>query len=361
MNIAISVAETSGDVIAAPVVAALKAQSIDTQIQGMVGDKAQAQGAHKLWSLDRVNVMGFTEVLKKLPDILTLRRQMFDHFAKQRPDVFVGVDAPDFNLKLEHQLKAEGIKTVHLVSPSVWAWRQKRVEKIKQSCDLVLCLFPFEVAFYEQHGQAARFIGHPLAAQLQPRGEHQPSGKIVLMPGSRGAEIKQLLPEMLGATQCISKQQPKMTYQLVLANQHQLEEVQPMLTESNIQVSVGDAHAQIRQADLVLVASGTAALEVALIGVPMVVIYRLSSLSYQIASRLLKTPYVSLPNILAGKALVPELIQDQARDDKIAEQALALLAQDHTQLTQEFAQIHQSLCLDSAEQAAQAILEVASG
>ena len=361
MNIAISAAETSGDVIASPVVAALKAQQPDSQIQGLLGKQTQAQGAQMLWSLDRVNVMGFTEVLKKLPAILKLRAQMLQHFTEHRPDVFVGVDAPDFNLKLEHRLKAQGIKTIHLVSPSVWAWRQKRVEKIKQSCDLVLCLFPFEVAFYEEHGQAARFIGHPLAQQLKPRGEHQVSNKIVLMPGSRGAEIKQLLPEMLGAVQHISKCHPQMRYQLVLAGQQQLEEVAPMLTESNIQASVGDAHTQIRQADLVLVASGTAALEVALIGVPMVVIYRLSSISYQIASRLLKTPYVSLPNILAGKALVPELIQDQARDDKIAQQALALLEQDHTQLTQEFSQIHASLYRDSAEQAAQAILEVARG
>ena len=273
MKIAISAAETSGDLLGAKLVESLKKHNPHINIEGLAGEKMVASGCQQLWDQKLVNVMGFSEVLKKLPSLLRLRKTMIEHFSTQKPAVFIGVDAPDFNFVIEKKLKSQGIKTVHFISPSVWAWRQSRIKKIKQSTDLVLCVFPFEVDFYQKNQQKALFVGHPLAQSLSPRENHVPTKKVILMPGSREGEVKRLLPEMIVAAKLMAEQDPELTFHLVLANDSLRHWAEQQTQGLKVTLSLGDAHQRIAQADLVLVASGTATLEVALIGVLTVVVY----------------------------------------------------------------------------------------
>ena len=356
-KIAISAAETSGDLIGSTLVQALKSQDPELQIEGLCGTKMQQTGCDKRWDMGLVNVMGFTEVLKKLPSLLKLRTAIVRYFTDNRPDVFIGIDAPDFNFVIEKRLKDQGIKTIHFVSPSVWAWRQSRVTKIKKSTDLILCLFPFEVDFYKRHNQRAIFVGHPLAEKLTPRTKHTPGQEVLLMPGSRSSEVKRLLPELLLAAAIMSEKKPNLKFHLALANDDLLDWAQALVGSQSIDISVDQAHIKMQHADIVLVASGTAALELALVGVPMVVVYKLSAMSYFVASRLVKSQYISLPNVIADKPLVPELIQDNANADNIATQALKILTSDQTNLVAEFQKIHQQLCLNASEETAKLIIE----
>ncbi len=356
-KIAISAAETSGDLIGSKLVQSLKKQDPALQIEGMCGEKMHDAGCVKHWDMRLVNVMGFSEVLKKLPSLIKLRNTIVRYFFTNKPDVFIGVDAPDFNFVIEKKLKDKGIKTIHFVSPSVWAWRQSRVKKIKRSTDLVLCLFPFEVDFYKNNNQRAVFVGHPLAESLSPR-KYQTTGKnILLMPGSREGEVKRLLPEMLLAVQMMAEKDPDLVFHLALANDALLEWVKQQTRDISISISIGDAHQRMEQADLVLVASGTATLELALVGVPMVVIYKLSAFSYFIASRLVKSEYVSLPNVIAKKTLVPELIQDEANGENIAQHVMEILSSDNKSLVKEFNAIHAQLKHNAADESAKAIIE----
>ena len=296
MKIAISAAETSGDLVASSLVSALKLSRPDFEIEGLAGDKMIDAGCKRLWHTDQVNVMGISEVLKKLPSILKLRRSIIQYYSSNRPDVFIGVDSPDFNFKIERKLRKKGVKTVHFVSPSVWAWRANRIKKIKKSADLMLCLFPFEVDFYHNHNQKAVFIGHPLAEKLKPRKKHTPNKQVLLMPGSREDEIKTLLPELLSAAKLMHQKDPEIQFSLSLANEKLKDWVKDQIQGLDIVLSSGDAHEKIRNSDLVIVASGTATLEVALLAVPMIVVYKLSKMSYQIVKRLLNTKNISLPN-----------------------------------------------------------------
>lgn len=357
MKIAISAAEISGDLIGSKLVAALKTQDADIQIQGLAGDKMIDAGCVGLWNQKRVNVMGFSEVVKKLPALLRLRKIIIQHFSIDVPDVFIGVDAPDFNFVIEKKLKQRGVKTVHFISPSVWAWRQSRIKKIKKSTDLVLCLFPFEVDFYQKHQQRAIFVGHPLAEVLRPRVDYQSTKIILLMPGSRTSEVTRLLPEMLAAVAIMAQQDSQLKFHLALANDELFEWAKPLAEQENVSVSTGDAHQRMLQADLALVASGTATLELALLGVPMVVVYKLSAFSYFIASKLVKIKQVSLPNIIANKLLVPELIQNNANGGNIAKYAMEVLHGDTEALVQEFKNIHQQLNLNASEKSARIIRE----
>jgi len=361
MKIGISAAETSGDLLGAKLIDSLKKQNPAIDVEGLAGEKMLASGCDQLWDQRLVNVMGFSEVLKKLPSLLRLRKTIIQYFSQNKPDVFIGVDAPDFNFVIEKNLKSQGVKTVHFISPSVWAWRQSRIKKIKQSTDLVLCVFPFEVDFYQKNNQKSLFVGHPLAQSLTPRKKHAASKSVVIMPGSREGEVKRLLPEMIVAAKLMTKQDAELTFHLVLADDTLHHWAEQQADGLKITFSSGDAHQQIEQADLVLVASGTATLEVALIGVPMVVVYKLSSVSYFIASRLLKSPYASLPNVIANKPLVPELIQKDANGANIARQAMQILNSDNQDLIKEFKAIHAQLKHDADDEAAKAILDLISG
>ena len=329
MKIGISASETSGDLIASSLVKSLLEYQPDCQIEGLVGDKMSDAGCQRLWHIDQVNVMGLSEVINKLPSLLRLRNSIVKYFSENKPDVFIGVDSPDFNFKIEQQLKQRGVKTVHFISPSVWAWRSNRIKKIKASTDLMLCLFPFEVDFYEKHGQKALFVGHPLAEKLQPRQNYKPSKKVLLMPGSREAEIKSLLPELLSTVKLMREQDTKIQFSLALANDHFKEWVEDRIYKLGIELSIGDAYEQIVKSDLVIVASGTATIEIAMLGVPMVVVYKLSEVSYQIVRRLLKTKFISLPNVILGKEVVPELIQDSANGKSIANVAMQIIVSDN--------------------------------
>ena len=357
MKIAISAAETSGDLIASALVKSLLECQPDCQIEGLVGDKMSDAGCHRLWHIDQANVMGLSEVVNKLPSLLRLRNSIVKYFSENKPDVFIGVDSPDFNFKIEQKLKKRGVKTIHFISPSVWAWRSNRIKKIKTSTDLMLCLFPFEVNFYEKHGQKALFVGHPLTEKLQPRENYKPSKKVLLMPGSREAEIKSLLPELLSTVKLMREQDSKIQFSLVLANDHFKGWVVERIDKLGIELSVGDAYEQIVTSDLVIVASGTATLEIAMLGVPMVVVYKLSGVSYQIVKRLLKTEFISLPNVILGKEVVPELIQDSANGKNIANVAMQIIVSDNSKLVSELTKIHSQLHKGSSAQAAKAILE----
>jgi len=357
MKIAISAAETSGDIIASALVKSLIEYQPDCQIEGLAGDKMSDEGCQRLWHIDQVNVMGLSEVVNKLPSLLRLRNSIVKYFSENKPDVFIGVDSPDFNFKIEHKLKQCGVKTVHFISPSVWAWRSNRIKKIKASTDLILCLFPFEVDFYEKHGQRALFVGHPLTEKLQPRQNYKPSKKVLLMPGSREAEIKSLLPELLSTVTLMREQDSKIQFSLALANDHFKVWVEERINKLGIELSVGDAYVKIAQSDLVIVASGTATLEIALLGVPMVVVYKLSSVSYQIVKRLLNTKFISLPNVILGKEVVPELIQDNANGKNIANVAMQLIVSNNLKLVSELRKIHTQLHQEASAQSAKAILE----
>jgi len=357
MKIAISAAETSGDIIASALVKSLLELKSDCQIEGLAGDKMSDAGCKRLWHIDQVNVMGLSEVVNKLPSLLRLRNSIIKNFSENKPDVFIGVDSPDFNFKIEQKLKQRGVKTVHFISPSVWAWRSNRIKKIKTSTDLMLCLFPFEVDFYKKHGQKALFVGHPLTEKLQPRQDYKPSKKVLLMPGSREAEIKSLLPELLSTVNLMRERDSKIQFSLALANEQFKEWVEDRVHKSEIEVSVGDAYAKIAQSDLVIVASGTATLEIAMLGVPMVVVYKLSGVSYQIVKRLLRTNFISLPNVILGKEVVPELIQENANGKNIANVAMQIIVSNNSELVSELTKVHTKLHQESGTQSANAILE----
>jgi len=361
MKIAISAAETSGDLVASSLVSALKLSRPDFEIEGLAGDKMIEAGCKRLWHTDQVNVMGISEVLKKLPSILKLRRSIIQYYSSNRPDVFIGVDSPDFNFKIERRLRKNGVKTVHFVSPSVWAWRANRIKKIKQSADLMLCLFPFEVDFYHTHNQKAVFVGHPLAEKLKPRKKHTPNKRVLLMPGSREAEIKTLLPELLSAAKLMHQKDPEIQFSLSLANEKLKDWVKDQIQGLDIVLSSGDAHEKIRNSDLVIVASGTATLEVALLAVPMVVVYKLSKVSYQIVKRLLNTKNISLPNKILGGDIVPELIQNDVSGENIFEHAMKLIESDNTKLVKELEKIHGLLNQKASVKSAEAIIEFLYG
>ena len=357
MKIAISAAETSGDLVASSLVSALKLSRPDFEIEGLAGDKMIDAGCKRLWHTDQVNVMGISEVLKKLPSILKLRRSIIQYYSSNRPDVFIGVDSPDFNFKIERKLRKKGVKTVHFVSPSVWAWRANRIKKIKKSTDLMLCLFPFEVDFYLNHNQKAVFIGHPLAEKLKPRKKHTPNKQVLLMPGSREAEIKTLLPELLSAAKLMHQKDPEIQFSLSLANEKLKDWVKDQIQGLDIVLSSGDAHEKIRNSDLVIVASGTATLEVALLAVPMIVVYKLSKVSYQIVKRLLNTKNISLPNKILGGDIVPELIQNDANGENIFEHAMKLIESDNSKLVKELEKIYGLLNHKASTKSAEAIIE----
>ena len=357
MKIAISATEASGDLIGSSLVKSLKSYDPELQIEGLAGDKITAAGCKRLWHSDQVNVMGLSEVIKKLPSVLKLRQSIIKHYSIHKPDIFIGVDSPDFNFKIERKLKQYGVKTIHFISPSVWAWRPRRITKIKASTDLMLCLFPFEVDFYNKHNQRALFVGHPLAEKLKPRKNFNSSKHILLMPGSRESEIKTLLPELIETVSSIRQSDPEIKFSLSLANDHLKLWVGGQIQGLEIDLSVGDAHEKIKKSDLVIVASGTATLEVALLAVPMIVIYKLSNISYQIVKRLLKTKFISLPNAILGKEVVPELIQDKVNSQNIAKLAMNFITSDNTKLVSELGQIHEMLNHNSSAKSAKAIIE----
>ena len=383
--------EASGDVLAAQLLAALS-QRWNVFSQGIGGPHMAAQGFDAWWPSDMLAVRGYVEVLRHYRKLVGVRKQLLERLSQQRPDVFVGVDAPDFNLALEGWLKERGVRTVHFVAPAVWAWRPERVEQVQRNVDQLLCIFPFEPELFARHGVDARYVGHPLAglipdlpdrtaARLKLRAEpdvatfvaarHEDARWVALLPGSRKAEIEHLLPRFLQATALMLRQRPGHLRHLHfvlpavpalhtrivdLVRQSDLEDV--------VQVVRGQSNTVLAACDVTLIASGTATLEAALFKRPMVIAYHMNWLSWRLTQKKRLQPWVGLPNILAQDMLVPELLQEAATPQALAQATLAWLddtpaARARSEaVVQRFAELHQLLRRDTAQLACDAIEEL---
>ena len=375
--------EASGDLLGADLIGGLRARFPDARFAGVGGPQMAAAGMQIWHRAEALAVMGLVEVLRHLPRLLALRRDVLRRTLEARPDAFIGIDAPDFNLGLERRLKSSGIRTAHYVSPSIWAWREKRAEKIGRSADRVLCLFPMEPPIYARHGVDARFVGHPLAARFAAvpdkaaararLGIADDAPLLALLPGSRLNEIRRLAPDFIAAAAIVERQLPALQIVAPMANAACRDAFEAALAAGAaggqapgraIRVVDGDAHAAMIAADAVLLASGTAALEAMLAKRPMVVAYRLAPLSYRLVTMLglLRTSVYSLPNILAGKQVVPELMQQACTPDNLAAALLPLLytrALDAATL-HVFSELHESLRAHPGQDAAAAIADLVS-
>jgi lipid-A-disaccharide synthase len=370
---AIVAGEASGDILGANLIRALKQLFPDAIFEGIGGPQMQAESFKSLYEMDRLSVMGLVEPLKRLPELLRIRRNIVRRYSNNRPAVFIGIDSPDFNSGIEQRLHRAGVKTVHYVSPSVWAWRQGRIKKIKKSVDLMLTLLPFEADFYRQHQVPVCFVGHPLAQQFGGKPDKNsactelgidPQRPVLcIMPGSRSSEVELLANLFLDAAEVV-RQTWNADIQLVIpaANQARYQQVEEVLghrPNSNILLLQQQSHLAMEAADVVLLASGTTALEAMLLKKPMVVSYRFGAWTYKLLSRLIKTPYASIPNLLANKMLVPELIQDDASVDNLSAAVIDAFDADRRELLQvEFARLQEQLAVDSGAVAAGAISEL---
>lgn len=374
MRIGIVAGEASGDLLASGLIQAIKAKHPDAVFEGIAGPAMIEAGCQAIYPAEKLAVMGLVEVLSHYRELKGIQNAIIKHFSANPPDVFIGVDAPDFNLTVERKLKSQGIKTVHYVSPSVWAWRQYRVKKIARSVDLMLTLFPFEADFYHQHDVAVEFVGHPLAEMIPMQPDAAvarqqlalPADKqlVAILPGSRMSEAKMLSQLMLEAAVAISKQQPGVEFVIPLATTAIRRHVESVLADMQdkpvLHLLDGRSREVMAAVDVIMLASGTAALEAMLFKRPMVVTYKLSPLTYAIVKRLIKTEFVSLPNILAGKEVAKELIQDQATAGNLAQETLRLLQDDGAAdaVSKCFKNIHQQLRQDASAKAAAAILSL---
>lgn len=372
LRIALIAGEHSGDILGADLILALKQKLPAAEFYGIGGDRMRAEGFRTVFDMEELAVMGIVEVLGRLPRLLKVRRDILAHFTAHKPDLFIGIDAPDFNLPVELKLKQAGIKTVHYVSPSVWAWRQKRIFKIAAATDLVLALLPFEKAFYDLHQVPCTFVGHTLADQmpLQPDktadkvalGFSAAAPLLALMPGSRTNEIKLLAPEFLQAAAQLQQQNPglQLVCNMVTPAKAELfrQIWQQQAPDLQLTLLIGQARQTLSAADAVLIASGTATLEAMLAKTPMVVAYKTNWLTYQIASRLVKVEFFSLPNLLAKKALVPEFLQEQVTVPALVNALQPLLTSSAADTRAAFTQIHQQIRCDASAQAAKAVLEL---
>ncbi len=425
-KIAIVAGEASGDLLGGHLIRALNAQRSDLTFIGIAGPKMQREGAISLFPIEKLSVRGYVEVLTHLWGLLKLRRSLFKQLLAEKPDVFIGIDAPDFNFWLERKFKNKGIPSIHYVSPSIWAWRGGRMGKIKRAASHMLALFPFEPALYESAGMPVTYVGHPLADELPlvpNRAEAREILKIeknklviAMLPGSRQSEVKQHADLLIKTALIISKQHKNAEFAGVKFGSAETDHVEtdkvethnvetdsikfastkfnsvkflvPLITRQtrqlfetalynnishnqanlinddepidtlDLDILFGHAHDAMEAADIVIVASGTATLEAALLKKPMVITYKMPTISWQILKRMRYQPYVGLPNILAGKFLVPELLQNDATPQKLADAVNRLLADDDylKEIKQTFTTIHHSLRQNSAKKAAEVVL-----
>jgi lipid-A-disaccharide synthase len=371
-TIALVAGEASGDQLGAALMEQLRERYPNARFAGIGGKHMQAAGLDSWWDSEELAVFGLFEVLSHLPRLFRLRRELTRRLQALAPDVFIGIDAPDFNLGLEIKLRRSGIRTIQYVSPTVWAWREKRVRKIGRAADLVLCLFPFEPDFYDAHGVAARYVGHPMADQIEPD-QDQSSARsqlgldpslptVALLPGSRVSEVSRLAEPMIEAACKLSCRAVAPQFVAAMANDKVQElflDAMDRLDFKDIQLVNNTPRTVIAAADAVMCASGTAALETLLVNRPMVVAYRISPASYHLAKHLkiIRLQLFSLPNILAGEPLVPELIQHQATGENLAFEVQKLLDDEPARalLSRRFLTIHDRLCCDASKQAADAV------
>ena len=381
VQIVIVAGEISGDILGAGLIKAIKQQagSCDIKFVGIGGEKMQAQGLQSLFAMERLSVMGLVEPLKRLPELLSIRKNIKNYCVEHQVDCFIGIDSPDFNLNIERFTRQHGIKTVHYVSPSVWAWRQGRIKGIKKSVDKMLTLLPFEADFYRQHEVPVTFVGHPLADDIplhcdveaaRARLQLSVTDKthiIALMPGSRGGEVRLLGDLFLQVAGQLQQQLSGCIFLIPAANAERKKQIQQQLDVLTQPIDVrlydGQSHDVMAAADVILLASGTTALEAMLFKKPMVVAYKMAPLSYAIISRLVKSKYVSLPNLLADKALVPELLQDDATVETLSAEVLKALTDKNYRAQQldAFLALHKSIRCDASSTAAKDVLELIRG
>ncbi len=365
--------EASGDLLAAHLIAALRRQIPGAHFYGIGGPKMQAQGFHALWSAEKLAVRGYAEVLRHYREITSIRRQLKRRLLAAPPHVFIGVDAPDFNLDLERRLKRAGVPAIHYVSPSIWAWRGGRIERIGQSVSHMLAMFPFEPPLYTRRGIPVSYVGHPLADvipmevdrvaardRLELRGDTR---VYALLPGSRQSELQYMADIFIETAKIIHRDQPESQFLVPLASRETRQLFEQAIHRTQAQelpISILFGHAQdaLAAADIALVASGTATLEAALYKTPMVIAYRMSPWSWRLMRRMRYQPWVGLPNILAGRFVVPEFLQDEATPANLA-QALSNIVADRElcrRMRAVFAHMHRELRQNTAERAAGAIL-----
>jgi len=374
MRIAIVAGETSGDMLGSGLIAELKEQFPEASFEGVGGPLMEQQGLKSFFPMERLAVMGLFEILGRLFELIKIRRHLVKYWLKNPPDVFIGIDAPDFNLGLEEQLKSAGIKTVHYVSPSVWMWRQKRVFKIARAVDLMLTLFPFEAQFYKDHKVPVTCVGHHLADKIplttdktQARtalGLKQDAQIVCIMPGSRAGEVSKLGPVFLSSARLLLNKKPNLQFVIPAANAERKAQIEELLaTQSEpLDVLVVDGRSRecMAASDAILIASGTATLEGMLIKRPMVVSYIINNLTFNIVKRMVSRQWVSLPNLLANKELIPELLQEDATPENLSGAILEYLDNPAKAdaLESAFTSIHLEIKRDADKSAATAITKL---
>lgn len=374
--IAIVVGEHSGDTLGEGLLLALKKIYPNAKFIGIGGPKMEAVGFESLFVMDELSVMGIFEVLGRLRRLLHIRKSLTEYFTQNKPDVFIGIDAPDFNILLEQRLKNQHIKTIHYVSPSVWAWREKRVFKIAKATNMVLSLLPFEKAFYDKYQIPCTFVGHSLADDIpmvtdknlarKALNLSEDSKVLALMPGSRGGELSRLVEPFLATAEQLYKQaiqnKQALTFVVPMISEKRAEQFKQLQQEYSPQLPVtiiiNDTQTVIAASDCLLMASGTVALEAALIKRPMVVCYKFNPLTYHLFKGFVKLKWFSLPNLLANKTLVPELLQSEVTPENILPLVHERLYEDQTALNEEFIQIHQALKQNASEKSALAVVEL---
>ena len=372
LRIGLIAGEASGDILGEGLIKALKIHYPDAIFEGIAGPKMIAQGCKALHPLEALSVMGFVEVLGKLRSILSIRKSITQHFLNNPPDIFIGIDAPDFNLTVELKLKAQGIKTIHYVSPSVWAWKQWRIHKIAKATNLVLAFLPFEKAFYDRFNVPCQFVGHTLADQLPIVREKEKARArlkldeheklLAILPGSRKAEVAVLGPLFLETAKIIHQKHPKYRFIVPMVNdrrkQQFMEQMQEIAPDLPVTLFDGCSSDVLQSADLVLLASGTAALEAMLAKAPMVVAYKVSALTYVIAKSLSSVKYTSLPNLIADKEVVKELSQYDCTVENMVTELERLIGEGGEQMIETFTDLHKQIKCDADKQAALAVVKL---
>jgi lipid-A-disaccharide synthase len=377
IRVAIVAGETSGDILASGLIRRIKSQYPNAVFEGIGGPRMQAEGCQSIFDIEELSVMGLVEVLSRIRRLLFVRKSLFEYFKGNPPDIFIGVDAPDFNLRLERPLKKMGIKTVHYVSPTVWAWREKRIFTIGKATNLVLSIFPFEQAIYDKHRIPCKYVGHTMADAI-PLVPDKPAARkfldvkpiakvLAVLPGSRHSEVEMLLGIFMQSAMGLAAHVPELTVLIPVVNKQRKLQVENYLQANPLPVKhrivIGHAREVMIAADAVLLASGTATLEAMLCKRPMVAAYKLNWLTHQMMKRLYKAKYFALPNILADELLIPELLQDQVNPDNIIAHLLPFFNEDTTardSLVQRFSELHLLLKRDADSEAAQAVIDLIS-
>lgn len=369
---AIVVGEHSGDTLGAGLIAELKKHYPNATFIGIGGPKMNKLGFESLFAMDELAVMGIVEVLGRIRRLFAVRKSLVEYFTQHKPDVFIGIDAPDFNIGLEQRLKNQGIKTVHYVSPSVWAWREKRIFKIAKATDMVLSLLPFEKDFYDKHQVPCRFVGHPLADDIPMVSDKKQArvkldlpldNKILaLMPGSRSGELSRLLAPFFQSAVQLQQADENLLFIAPMVSEKRGEQFNSLkhqlAPDLKVQVIIDQTQTVMAASDCLLTASGTVTLEAALIKRPMVICYKFNILTHLLAKWLVKLKWFSLPNLLTNKTLVPELLQDEVCPENIIPLVKARLYQDQSQLNESFNDIHQQLRCNASKQAANAVIDL---